>query len=92
MSETPKFADAVREFKRQYLQKMIDQHDGSVARCSKAIGMTYQSLSRSLHRYGVRHSKARRGRPRKPEASQPSLITLWKRGIRQETATPIDGT
>ena len=49
-----RFEDAVREFEKRYICKVLDRCDGSLTKASRALGIHRNTLTRKLAVYKIR--------------------------------------
>jgi DNA-binding NtrC family response regulator len=53
-----RFDDAVREFEKRYISRVLGQCDGSVTRAADALGVHRNTLSRKILDYKIRKRTA----------------------------------
>ncbi len=65
------YADAVREFKKQYILEALACHRGNQCKASEELGMHRNTLSRTLTELGLDSAEIRRGIRRPPASVRP---------------------
>ena len=53
-----RFEDAVREFEKRYIMRVLDRCDGSLTRASNALGIHRNTLTRKMAAYRIRRKLA----------------------------------
>ena len=48
------FDDAVREFEKRFIAKVLGQHDGSLTRAADRLGIHRNTLTRKIGQYRIR--------------------------------------
>ena len=51
------FKDAVSQFKKKYLQKSLETHEGDLQRAAKTLGMDRDSFRRKAKKYKLKYKK-----------------------------------
>ena len=65
------YADAVREFKRQYILEVLARHRGNQCKAAEELGMHRNTLSRTLAELGLDSTEIRKGIRRPPASVRP---------------------
>ena len=62
------FQDAVTEFEKKYIRKVLDASDGNQSRAAKALGIHRNTLSRKIEEYHIasRNGSSHHGKPVRP--------------------------
>lgn len=50
------FDDAVREFEKRFIARVLGRHEGSLTRTADALGIHRNTLTRKLGEYRIRRS------------------------------------
>ncbi len=48
------FEDAVREFEKRFIAKVLGQHDGSLTKAADALGIHRNTLTRKIGEYKIK--------------------------------------
>jgi DNA-binding NtrC family response regulator len=51
-----RFDDAVREFEKRFIARMLSQRDGSLTKTADALGMHRNTLSRKMGEYKIKRA------------------------------------
>ena len=51
-----RFEDAIREFERRFIVRVLDRRDGSLTKTAEALGIHRNTLSRKMGEYKIRRS------------------------------------
>ena len=51
-----RFEDAVREFEKRFIARMLTESDGSLIKTADALGMHRNTLSRKIEAYKIKRS------------------------------------
>jgi DNA-binding NtrC family response regulator len=51
-----RFEDAIREFERRFIVRVLDRRDGSLTKTAEALGIHRNTLSRKMGEYKNRRS------------------------------------
>jgi len=51
-----RFDDAVREFEKRFIARMLSRRDGSLTRTADALGMHRNTLSRKMGEYKIKRA------------------------------------
>jgi DNA-binding NtrC family response regulator len=65
------YAEAVREFKRRYIQEVLGAHRGNQCKAAKALGMHRNTLSRTLAELDLNSAQIKRGLKRPAASARP---------------------
>jgi DNA-binding NtrC family response regulator len=66
------YADAVREFKKQYILEVLSRHRGNQCKAAEELGMHRNTLSRTLSELGMDSTQIRKGMRRPPASVRPT--------------------
>ena len=64
------FPDAVSEFERRYIRKVLDDSHGNQSQAAKALGIHRNTLGRKVEEYKLGRDGASRGRSRSKAAKK----------------------
>ena len=56
------FTDAVAEFEKRFIKRVLDVNDGNHSRAAKALGIHRNTLGRKVEDLGLDHRRTRRKR------------------------------
>ena len=59
------FADALTEFEKRFIQRMLEKNNGNRSKAAEALGIHRNTLSRKIEELGLDHQPKRRKRPRR---------------------------
>jgi DNA-binding NtrC family response regulator len=59
------FSDAVAEFEKQFIQRILNMSKGNRSKAAKALGIHRNTLSRKVNELGLDHRPKRRRHPRR---------------------------
>jgi DNA-binding NtrC family response regulator len=59
------YEDAVSEFERRFIRKVLEQNNGNQSKAAKTLGIHRNTLSRKIGELGLDHQPKRRKRPRR---------------------------
>ena len=59
------FPDAVSEFEKRFIQRMLEKNNGNQSRTAQALGIHRNTLSRKSEELGLDHKPKRRKRPKR---------------------------
>lgn len=59
------FEEAVGEFEKKFIKKILEKHNGNQSKAAKALGIHRNTLSRKLENLGFDHRPKRRKRTRR---------------------------
>ncbi|MEP7305573.1 MAG: helix-turn-helix domain-containing protein [Acidobacteriota bacterium] len=51
-----RFEDAIREFEKRFIVRVLDRRDGSLTKTAEALGIHRNTLSRKMGEYKIRRS------------------------------------
>ena len=51
-----RFEDAIREFEKRFIVRVLDRRDGSLTKTAAALGIHRNTLSRKMGEYKIRRS------------------------------------
>jgi DNA-binding NtrC family response regulator len=51
-----RFDDAVREFEKRFIARMLSRRDGSLTKTADALGMHRNTLSRKMEEYKIKRA------------------------------------
>ncbi len=54
------FPDAVAEFEKRFIERVLDKHKGNQSRAAKSLGIHRNTLSRKVEEHGLNHQPKRR--------------------------------
>jgi DNA-binding NtrC family response regulator len=54
------FSDAVSEFEKRFIERVLDKHHGNQSRTARALGIHRNTLSRKVGELGLNHQPKRR--------------------------------
>ena len=64
------FPDAVSEFEKRYIRKVLDDSQGNQSRAAKTLGIHRNTLGRKLEEYQLEKNGASRRKLRSPKAAK----------------------
>ncbi len=56
------YGDALREFEKRFINKLLDKNKGNRSKAAKALGIHRNTLSRKIEELGLDHRPKRRKR------------------------------
>jgi DNA-binding protein Fis len=56
------FDEAVGEFEKRFIKKVLDSHNGNQSRAARVLGIHRNTLSRKIHLYSLNQHPRRRPR------------------------------
>ena len=59
------YSDAVSEFEKRFIKRMLEKHNGNHSKTAKALGIHRNTLSRKVEDLNLDHHGQRRRRPSK---------------------------
>ncbi len=59
------YEDAILEFKKRFIRKILEKNKGNQSRAAKALGIHRNTLSRKIEDLGLDHQPNRRRRKRR---------------------------
>lgn len=59
------FEDAVAEFEKQFILRVLDQHRGNISKAAQALSLHRNTLSKKLEQYRDKAVPAKTPRPRR---------------------------
>lgn len=59
------YSDAVTEFEKRFIRKVLEKSDGNQSKAAKALGIHRNTLSRKIEGLGLDHQPRRRKRSRR---------------------------
>jgi len=59
------YADAVCEFEKKFIRKMLDKSNGNQSRAAQTLGIHRNTLSRKIEELGLDHQPKRRRRAKR---------------------------
>jgi DNA-binding NtrC family response regulator len=68
------YAEAVREFKRRYIQEVLNDHKGNQCKAAKALGMHRNTLSRTMAELDLNAVQIKMGLKRPVASARPQNI------------------
>jgi DNA-binding NtrC family response regulator len=77
-----RYAEAVREFKRQYLREVLIAHRGNQCKAADELGMHRNTLSRTMAELDLNLAEVRAGLKR-PVRSERPVYSMFRQGYRQ---------
>ncbi len=57
------FSDAVAEFEKRFIERVLNRHNGNQSRAAQALGIHRNTLSRKVEELGLNHQPKRRKKP-----------------------------
>jgi Fis family transcriptional regulator, factor for inversion stimulation protein len=77
-----RYADAVRDFKKQYLREVLLAHKGNQCKAAEELGMHRNTLSRTMAELGLNLADVRASLKRPPRSERP-VFSAARQGLRQ---------
>ncbi len=59
------FEDAVSEFQKKFIRKVLEKNSGNQSKAAKSLGMHRNTLSRKIEEFGLDHRPRARRRARR---------------------------
>ena len=56
------FSDAVAEFEKRFIERVLNRHNGNQSRAARTLGIHRNTLSRKVEELGLNHQPKRRKR------------------------------
>lgn len=56
------FPDALEEFEKQFIRRMLEKHNGNQSKAAQALGIHRNTLGRKVEELGLDHQPKRRKR------------------------------
>ncbi len=57
------FSDAVAEFEKRFIERVLNRHNGNQSRAARTLGIHRNTLSRKVEELGLNHQPKRRKKP-----------------------------